>query len=278
MPLFRANGAFGQGSAGGELTSARFRFKSGANRQGNSGTNVRPLPRSAEKQLIAEETAKMLLEVGAVLFNAEKPFIFTSGWASPVYTDMRKLIAFPRLRTVLLDFAVKTIQREIGYESLDIIAGGETAGIPFAAWISDRLGLPMQYVRKKPKGFGRNARIEGEVTDGARTLLVEDLATDGASEAQFLHRHPRGRPEMRPHLRVLLLRYFPRSPRRTAQGRHRTAPAHDVVGRAESARARPNTCPTRRSTRWRNSCAIPLPGPPRMAAPSGIRQEGLILN
>jgi orotate phosphoribosyltransferase len=142
-------------------------------------------PAALEKQLIAEETAKMLLEVGAVLFNAEKPFIFTSGWASPVYTDMRKLIAFPRLRSRMLDFAVTTIQREIGYESLDIIAGGETAGIPFAAWISDRLSLPMQYVRKKPKGFGRNARIEGEVRDGARTLLVEDLATDGASKVNF---------------------------------------------------------------------------------------------
>ena len=143
-------------------------------------------PAALEKQLIAEETAKMLLEVGAVLFNSEKPFIFTSGWASPGYTDMRKLIAFPRLRSALMDFAVKTIQREIGYESLDIIAGGETAGIPFAAWISDRLGLPMQYVRKKPKGFGRNARIEGELQDGARTLLVEDLATDGASKVNFI--------------------------------------------------------------------------------------------
>jgi orotate phosphoribosyltransferase len=142
-------------------------------------------PAALEKQLIAEETAKMLLEVGAVLFNAEKPFIFTSGWASPVYTDMRKLIAYPRLRSRLLDFAVTTIQREIGYESLDIVAGGETAGIPFAAWIADRLSLPMQYVRKKPKGFGRNARIEGEVKDGARTLLVEDLATDGASKVNF---------------------------------------------------------------------------------------------
>ena len=131
-------------------------------------------PAALEKQLIAEETAKMLLEVGAVLFNAEKPFIFTSGWASPVYTDMRKLIAFPRLRARMLEFAVTTIQREIGYESLDIIAGGETAGIPYAAWIADRLSLPMQYVRKKPKGFGRNARIEGELKDAARTLLVED--------------------------------------------------------------------------------------------------------
>ena len=142
-------------------------------------------PAALEKQLIAEETAKMLLEVGAVLFNAEKPFIFTSGWASPVYTDMRKLIAFPRLRARMLEFAVTTIQREIGYESLDVIAGGETAGIPYAAWIADRLSLPMQYVRKKPKGFGRNARIEGELKDAARTLLVEDLATDGASKLNF---------------------------------------------------------------------------------------------
>jgi orotate phosphoribosyltransferase len=65
------------------------------------------------------------------------------------------------------------------------VAGGETAGIPFAAWMADRLGLPMQYVRKKPKGFGRNAQIEGMLPEGARTLLVEDLATDGGSKLKF---------------------------------------------------------------------------------------------
>ncbi|WP_395665136.1 orotate phosphoribosyltransferase [Methylocella sp.] len=140
---------------------------------------------SPEKRLIARETAKMLIEIEAVLFNAEKPFIFTSGWASPVYTDMRKLIAFPRLRRRILDFAVETIEREIGYERLDVVAGGETAGIPYAAWLSERMMLPMQYVRKKPKGFGRNARIEGVVQEGARTLLVEDLATDGRSKVGF---------------------------------------------------------------------------------------------
>jgi orotate phosphoribosyltransferase len=74
---------------------------------------------------------------------------------------------------------------EIGYESIDAIAGGETAGIPFAAWIADKLSLPMQSIRKKPKGFGRNAQIEGEVVAGARTLLVEDLATDGLSKVNF---------------------------------------------------------------------------------------------
>ena len=66
-----------------------------------------------------------------------------------------------------------------------MVAGGETAGIPFAAWIADRMMTPMAYVRKKPKGFGRNALIEGDVPEGKHTLLVEDLTTDGASKIQF---------------------------------------------------------------------------------------------
>ena len=138
-----------------------------------------------DRETIALEAARMLLEIRAVHFYQDKPFVFTSGWASPVYIDCRKIISFPRLRSTLIDFAATTIVRDIGYESLDVVAGGETAGIPFAAWIAERLMLPMQYVRKKPKGFGRNARIEGEVTPGARTLLVEDLATDGRSKVSF---------------------------------------------------------------------------------------------
>lgn len=138
-----------------------------------------------DRAAIAQEAAKMLLEIKAVHFYSDKPFFFTSGWASPVYIDCRKIISYPRLRAALMDFAVATIVRDIGYESIDNVAGGETAGIPFAAWISDRMLLPMQYVRKKAKGFGRNAQIEGEVVVGARTLLVEDLATDGRSKVNF---------------------------------------------------------------------------------------------
>jgi orotate phosphoribosyltransferase len=78
------------------------------------------------------------------------------------------------------------IERRVGFESLDAIAGGETAGIPFAAWIADRLSLPMLYVRKQAKGFGRNAQIEGELKDGARVLLVEDLASEGTSKLNFV--------------------------------------------------------------------------------------------
>jgi orotate phosphoribosyltransferase len=138
-----------------------------------------------DQAAIAHQAAKMFLEIKAVHFYSDKPFVFTSGWASPVYIDCRKIISYPRLRSALIDFAAATIVRDVGYESIDTVAGGETAGIPFAAWIADRLMLPMQYVRKKPKGFGRNAQIEGEVVAGARTLLVEDLATDGRSKVNF---------------------------------------------------------------------------------------------
>ncbi|HEX2020461.1 MAG TPA: orotate phosphoribosyltransferase [Aurantimonas sp.] len=138
-----------------------------------------------DKSLIAELTAKMLLEVKAVHFRADEPYRFTSGWASPVYIDCRKLISYPRVRTTLMDFAASVILRDIGFESLDAVAGGETAGIPFAAWIADRLSLPMQYVRKQPKGFGRNAQIEGDFRDGSRIVLVEDLSTDGRSKIRF---------------------------------------------------------------------------------------------
>jgi len=139
----------------------------------------------ADQAVTAEITARMLLEVKAVLFFQDKPFIFTSGWASPVYIDCRKLIFYPRIRSQLVEFAVATLARDAGFEQFDVVAGGETAGIPYAAWIADRLGLPMQYVRKKPKGFGRNAQIEGDIREGARTLLVEDLTTDGRSKINF---------------------------------------------------------------------------------------------
>lgn len=138
-----------------------------------------------DKKTIAELTARMYLDTGAVRFMTDKPFIFTSGWASPVYIDCRKLIFYPRIRRQLVDFAAATLARDAGFEQFDVVAGGETAGIPYAAWIADRLGLPMQYVRKKPKGFGRNAQIEGDIREGARTLLVEDLTTDGRSKINF---------------------------------------------------------------------------------------------
>ena len=138
------------------------------------------------KQEIARLTARMLLEIKAVNFNSTEPFTLASGLPSPSYIDCRKLISHPRIRATLMDFLAITVMREAGFEAFDNIAGGETAGIPFAALMAERLALPMTYVRKKPKGYGRNARIEGAMSEGQRVLLVEDLTTDGGSKISFV--------------------------------------------------------------------------------------------
>ena len=135
---------------------------------------------------IARLTARMLLEIKAVDFNTDTPFTLASGLPSPSYVDCRKLISFPRIRATLMDFLTVTVMRNAGFEAFDNIAGGETAGIPFAALVAERMALPMTYVRKKPKGYGRNARIEGAMTEGQRVLLVEDLTTDGGSKLSFV--------------------------------------------------------------------------------------------
>jgi orotate phosphoribosyltransferase len=135
---------------------------------------------------MARLTARMLLEINAVHFNADQPFTLASGLSSPTYIDCRKLISYPRIRSTLMDFLCVTVMRNAGFEAFDNIAGGETAGIPFAALVAERMALPMTYVRKKPKGYGRNARIEGVMTEGQRVLLVEDLTTDGGSKLSFV--------------------------------------------------------------------------------------------
>lgn len=134
---------------------------------------------------IAKTSARILLDTKSVLFNAREPFIFTSGRASPVYTDCRRLIAFPKERGVLMDFGADMLRERAG--GVDLVAGGETAGIPYAAFIAERLNVPMLYVRKKPKGFGKMAQIEGVMDDaGKRVVLIEDLQSDGASKKVFI--------------------------------------------------------------------------------------------
>ena len=139
-----------------------------------------------DKAEIARLTARMLLEIEAIAFRPEDPFTLASGLPSPTYIDCRKLISFPRIRSTLMDFLAAQIMREAGFEAFTNVAGGETAGIPFGALVAERLALPMTYVRKRPKGYGRNARIEGVMTEADRVILVEDLTTDGGSKLSFV--------------------------------------------------------------------------------------------
>ena len=136
---------------------------------------------------VGQKVAQMLLDIKAVHISEDKPFIFTSGKASPVYIDCRKIISFPEIRRFLMAEGAKMMTALSSDAPYDAVAGGETAGIPFAAWMSDEMDKPMQYIRKKPKGFGRDAQIEGLIEDGQHILLVEDLATDGGSKLNFIN-------------------------------------------------------------------------------------------
>lgn len=139
---------------------------------------------------IARRTAEILLDIEAVSFRPADPFTHSSGRLSPSYIDCRRIISFPDERSEINKMAIERLAGDLGATAgalpFDAIAGGETAGIPFAAWIADALNLPMLYVRKKPKGFGRMAQIEGDMAPGTRVLLVEDLATDGGSKVVFI--------------------------------------------------------------------------------------------
>jgi len=135
---------------------------------------------------MAQMTARMLLDIEAVHFNADTPYVHSNGKEAPTYVDCRKLISYPRIRSTCMDFLTCTLMRNAGFEAFDNVAGGETAGIPFAALVAERMALPMTYVRKKPKGHGRDAQIEGQMTEGERVVLIEDLTTDGGSKLKFV--------------------------------------------------------------------------------------------
>ena len=134
---------------------------------------------------IGRNVALLLLKAGAIHISREQPFMLAAGWASPVYVDCRVLIGKPEVRHAVTELSAAYIAA-IPSVSFDAIAGAETAGIPFAAWLADRAGLEMRYVRKRPLGIGRNAQVEGGAVDGMRVLLMDDLTTDGGSKIAFI--------------------------------------------------------------------------------------------
>jgi orotate phosphoribosyltransferase len=138
-------------------------------------------------QDLGAAAARLLLSAGAISFSREHPFILAAGWASPVYVDCRSLIGDPTVRRAMTGLAVAKLQRGFGTQlPFDMIAGAETAGIPWACWTAEQLDLPLRYVRKSALGIGRNAQVEGGPVDGKRVLLVDDLTTDGGSKAAFV--------------------------------------------------------------------------------------------
>lgn len=129
--------------------------------------------------------AQQLLQTRSVQIRPGEPFRLTSGRLSPVYVDIRRLISFPEVRTQIIESFTQIARERLGLDAIDIVAGGETAGIAYAAFLAERLQKPMIYVRKEPKEHGRSSQVEGVLQPGQRVLLVEDLVTDGGSKLNF---------------------------------------------------------------------------------------------
>lgn len=133
----------------------------------------------------AYECAKILLDTKSIQINTQNPFTYVSGKIGPTYCDMRRLISFPTQRSTIMAHAQKVVS-SLG---VNYLAGGETAGIPYAAFLAERLNLPMIYIRKKPKGHGKMAQIEGYIDENNaqnNILLIEDLITVGSSQKVFV--------------------------------------------------------------------------------------------
>ncbi|HEY7164900.1 MAG TPA: orotate phosphoribosyltransferase [Candidatus Binatia bacterium] len=134
---------------------------------------------------VSRRVAEMLLQTEAIQVYKDKPFVFVSGRISPVYIDCRKILSFPTEREYIVTELARKAESDIGRDGIDVVAGGETAGIPYAAYVSHILKKPMIYIRKQPKGYGGTKQIEGILDPGKRVLLVEDLITDGLSKLRF---------------------------------------------------------------------------------------------
>ena len=132
-----------------------------------------------------EKVANLLLSIGCVNINFKNQFTLTSGKKSPVYVDCRKLISFPKERELIINEMSKQIKSKYKDNST-IIAGGETAGIPYSSFLCQKMKYPMIYIRKSPKGFGKGKLIEGEFKKNNQSILVEDMATDGGSKLHFI--------------------------------------------------------------------------------------------
>jgi orotate phosphoribosyltransferase len=126
--------------------------------------------------------ADALVRLGAVRIASGQPFVYTSGWASPVYIDTRLLMSDVAARRMVLDVATDALAAHVRSHGISAVVGAESSGIAFGAWLAERLDLPMLYLRKRPLGWGNAARLEGRLPQAAKLLFVDDVTTDARSK------------------------------------------------------------------------------------------------
>lgn len=128
---------------------------------------------------IPEQLASKLLQIKAVALRPNQPFTWTSGIKSPIYCDNRLTMSYPEIRDLIAESFAAVIREQ--YPETEVIAGTATAGIPHAAFVAQKLGLPMIYIRDKAKGHGKENLIEGLVREGQKVIVIEDLISTGGS-------------------------------------------------------------------------------------------------
>jgi orotate phosphoribosyltransferase len=132
-----------------------------------------------------QQVAKYLLDIEAVTLSPDDPYTWSSGMKAPIYCDNRLIISYPEIRSDIADYFVEMIQTH--YPDVDVIAGTATAGIPHAAFVADRLNLPMIYVRSKPKAHGTGSQIEGRLRKGDKVVIIEDLISTARSALNSMY-------------------------------------------------------------------------------------------
>ncbi|NRO84519.1 Orotate phosphoribosyltransferase [Lactobacillus helveticus] len=126
-----------------------------------------------------DQIISQLIQEKIISISPDKPFTYTSGMLSPIYTDLRLMVSYPDLRDMIASDLANLIAKE--FSEATIIGGVATAGIPHAALVAEKLHLPMIYVRPKPKDHGKGRQIEGRFSSSDKIVLIDDLITTGGS-------------------------------------------------------------------------------------------------
>ena len=133
---------------------------------------------------LAYTIASKLLEMKAIKFNFDEPYVWTSGIKSPVYCDNRLTLSDHSLRSIIRDAYAEAIKEK--FPQVQVIAGVATGAIAQGALVADKLNLPFVYVREKPKGHGLKKTVEGFIEPGQKTVIIEDLVSTGGSSLRAL--------------------------------------------------------------------------------------------
>ncbi|UPS44959.1 orotate phosphoribosyltransferase [Prevotella sp. E15-22] len=128
---------------------------------------------------IKKQFAQKLMDIKAIKLQPNDPFTWASGWKSPIYTDNRKTLGHPSLRSFVKLELCHVIQEN--FPEADAVAGVATGAIAQGALVAEELGLPYCYVRPKPKDHGMGNQVEGEIKKGSKVIVVEDLISTGGS-------------------------------------------------------------------------------------------------